>query len=248
MMGKQANFVLGWVGLATLGNHNTGDWIFQRLYEMNAVDLPLDQIARNLTDSATRDFAALPVSSAEGRCHFVLGGWHKDSGPPKPFTCVIFNDFIFHPAQGQNLATFSRAAQATQSFFYSIATFQEVKRPFYVFPIGDFQPKTLRSHFSGLKSLMKKGAETAAISAVCRQIALEAARHTTTISRNLISIEMDNKGRVRNSYYSEDGAEAMLIPDILSPQGPLLKSTLSTYIEGDQITLKFRGKTVKPKA
>jgi hypothetical protein len=93
---------------------------------------------------------------------------------------------------------------------------------------------------------MKKRPGTAAISAVCRQIALEAATHTTTIGRNLISTEMDNKGIVRSSYYSEGGTETIVIPDILSMQGTLLNATLAYSIEGDQITVKLRGKSVKP--
>jgi hypothetical protein len=92
---------------------------------------------------------------------------------------------------------------------------------------------------------MKKGADTATVSAACRRIALEAACHTPTISRNLISVEMHNCGSVRCSYYSEDGDEVMLIPDILSAQGTLLKATLSASIVNDEIKIKLRGKTVK---
>jgi hypothetical protein len=38
----------------------------------------------------------------------------------------------------------------------------------------------------------------------------------------------------------------MFMPDILSTQGTLIKSTLTTRIVGDEITLKLRGKSVKP--
>ena len=245
VMGGQAHFVLGWVGLATCVGHNTGDWIYQQLYGMNALDLPLDRIASELTGLATEHFATLPVSPKDRRCHFVLGGWRKDSGVQRPFTCVIYNDLVFHASKGRGHAIFTDAPEAAPSFLCSTASFLEVKRPFYVFPIGDISPKT-RAHFSGLKSLMKKRPGTAAISAVCRQIALEAATHTTTIGRNLISTEMDNKGIVRSSYYSEGGTETIVIPDILSMQGTLLNATLAYSIEGDQITVKLRGKSVKP--
>jgi hypothetical protein len=245
VMGDQARFVLGWVGLATCVGHNTGDWIYQQLYGMDALDLPLDRIAHELTGLATKYFATLPVSSRDRRCHFVLGGWHKASGVPRPFTCVIYNDLVFHAAKGNSPAIFTVASEAMPGFLYSTASFQAVKRPFHVFPIGDISPKT-RVHFSGLKSLMKKEPGTAAISAVCRQIALEAANHTTTIGRNLISTEMDNKGIVRSSYYSEEGTETMIIPDILSKQGTLLNATLGYSLEGDQITVSLRGKSVKP--
>jgi hypothetical protein len=249
VMGRQAQFVLGWVGLAKAGKHDTGDWVYQRLYEMNAVDLPLDQIAGNLTDLATRHFATLPLSEVDRRCHFVLGGWHKDSGVPKAFRCVIYNDLVFHAAEGHNAHTLVDAPVAASQFLNTIGSFATsatAKRQYDVFVTGDFTPRKLTAHFSGLKALMKRPAGAAAISAACRQIALEAARHTATISRSLISVEMDKRGGVRCSYHSEDGAEVMFIPDILSTQGTLLKSTVATSIVGDQITLKLRGKTVRP--
>jgi len=246
VMGRQAHFVLGWVGLAKVANHDTGEWAYQRLYEMNAVDLPLDQIAGNFTGLATKDFATLPVSAEDRRCHFVLAGWHKASGAPKAFWCVIYNDLIFHAASGNNAATLASAPVAASEFLYTIGSFAPVKRSYQVSVIGDFTPTKLKAHFSGLKALMKRRAGKAAIGAACRQIALEAARDTTTVSRNLISVEMDNRGSVRCSYYSEDGAEVMFMPDILSTQGTLIKSTLTTRIVGDEITLKLRGKSVKP--
>lgn len=246
-MGNQAHFVLGWSGLATCAGHNTGEWIYRQLWGMNAIGLPLDRIASELTGLATNYFATLPMSPRDKRCHFVLGGWRKDSGVPSPFTCVIYNDFVFHPSKGNSLATFTDAFEAAPGFMYSTASFMPVKRPFYVFPIGDISPK-MRAHFRGLKSLMKKGPGTAAISALCRQIALEAATHTTTIGKNLISTEMNNRGDVRASYYSEDGTETMITPDILSTQGTLLNATLVSRIEGDRVTVKLRGKSVKADA
>ncbi len=68
VMGSQAHFVVGWIGLATIGGHNTGDWLYRQLYEMNAKNIPIDQIAGNVTGLATRDFATLPVSAVDRRC------------------------------------------------------------------------------------------------------------------------------------------------------------------------------------
>jgi len=48
-----------------------------------------------------------------------------------------------------------------------------------------------------------------------RQIALEAGRHGKTIGKDLIAVEMDRTGDTHCSHYSEDGAEVILVPDIL---------------------------------
>jgi hypothetical protein len=50
---------------------------------------------------------------------------------------------------------------------------------------------------------------------VCRQIVLEAGRHGKTIGKDLIAVEMDSTGHNHCSHYSEDGAEVILVPDIL---------------------------------
>jgi hypothetical protein len=79
---------------------------------------------------------------------------------------------------------------------------------------GDCNPAKLRAHFRGLEGL-KKGAGEAEISSVCRQIALEAGRHGKTIGKDLVAVEMDRNGHNHCSHYSEDGAEVILVPDIL---------------------------------
>jgi hypothetical protein len=50
---------------------------------------------------------------------------------------------------------------------------------------------------------------------VCRQIALEAGRHGKTIGKDPIAVEMDSTGHNHCSHDSEDGAEVILVPDIL---------------------------------
>jgi hypothetical protein len=66
-----------------------------------------------------------------------------------------------------------------------------------------------------LEGLLKKGAGGAEISSVCRQIALQAGRHGKTIGKDLVAVEMDRTGHNHCSHYSEDGAEVILVPDIL---------------------------------
>jgi hypothetical protein len=63
--GSQTHFVLGWVGLAsTPFGHNTTDWLFKALGEMNARELKIEEIADHLGALATKRFAELS-----------LGGW-----------------------------------------------------------------------------------------------------------------------------------------------------------------------------
>jgi hypothetical protein len=79
----------------------------------------------------------------------------------------------------------------------------------------DCNPAKLGTHFRGLEGL-KKGAGGAEISSVCRQIALEAGRRAKTIGKDLVAVEMGRTGHNHCSHYSEDGAEVILVPDILS--------------------------------
>jgi hypothetical protein len=55
--GKKAHFVLGWCGLATTDEgHNTTDSLFKVLYEMDAVELSIEDIAGHLERLATAHF------------------------------------------------------------------------------------------------------------------------------------------------------------------------------------------------
>jgi hypothetical protein len=251
VMGKQVHFVLGWTGLARTGNlsHDTGSWLWQRLYEMNAVELPLVQILGDLTGMATRDFLALPESMRNKRCEFHLAGWHKVSGVATPFTCIIYNDLTFKAAQAYHLPVFESTAVASSQFMYCLGSFQSVKAPFLVRAMGDIDETALKSHFRALKGLLKKRVEPRRICSVCRQIVLEAARRRPkTVGRNLIEVEMDNKGGIRCSYYPDGDQETMLVPDILSARGTLIKGTVRHNIVGDQINVQLRGSRIVPPA
>jgi hypothetical protein len=246
VMGTQARFVLGWVGLAKVGSHNTADWIGNRLSEMDAVNLPPEQIVANIAATATEDFAMLPVCAADRRCHFILAGWHIGASGPKPFIGVTYNDLIYHASTRHSAAMFEPAPVATAQFFHTTASFRAGKRSHYVFGIGDCTAENVQLQLKGLRGLMKKRADVKSISAACRRIALEAASHTTTISRNLISVEMNNQGEGYCSFHSEEGAEAMILPDFLSTKGLVVNPRVSvTEIAGDEISFKFRAKLAR---
>jgi hypothetical protein len=248
VMGKQAHFVLGWTGLARTGNlrHDTGSWLWQRLHEMNAVELPLVQILGDLTGHATRDFLALPETIRNKRCEFHLAGWHKVAGVATPFTCLIYNDITFKAAKGHHLPIFESTGVASSQFMYCLGSFQDVRTPFLVRAMGDIDEPALRSLFRALKGLLKKRVEPSRICAVCRRIVLEAARRRPkTVGRNLIEVEMDNKGAIRCSYYPDGDQETMLIPDILSAGVALIKGTVRHSIVGDRINVQLRGSRIE---
>jgi hypothetical protein len=77
MQGSQAVFVIGWTGLATIANHNTGEWLHGQLDAMSAPILPLGTIVKTLADSATLHFATLPVT--DKRSTIQLGRLVRDS-------------------------------------------------------------------------------------------------------------------------------------------------------------------------
>jgi hypothetical protein len=111
--------------------------------------------------------------------------------------------------------------------------------------LGDYNPKKLMTHFRGLEGLLKRRAGKEAIGAACRQIALVAADLSQTINRNLITVEMDSTGQTHCSYHSEDGAEAMVVPDTLSLQGGSTQATIHTIVSGDQVTIRIQAKVAR---
>jgi hypothetical protein len=65
-LGRHTHFVLGWVGLAsTRFGHNTADWLFKTLIEMNARELNVDQIVGLFGKSGDREMVRLAEHSRE---------------------------------------------------------------------------------------------------------------------------------------------------------------------------------------
>jgi hypothetical protein len=228
--GAEARFVLGWIGLATAGRHHTGEWLFRTLYEMNAMNRTPEEIVETLADLATTHFHLLSGSSGHKRCHFVLGGWDKS----EPFVGVVSNfavpdslergdsDLRYH------FPSFYAGAVAAPKFQGWIGHFKNPReRDFVVDVSGDCEEAKLRPLLKGLKRLMRRRAGAARISAACRQIALEAGRHSKTIGKDLISVEMDCGGHGYCSHHSEEGTEQLLVPDMLTVQGGSTQATVS---------------------
>lgn len=54
---------------------------------------------------------------------------------------------------------------------------------------------------------------------------------------------MDNTGAATAFFYREDGTE-MLIPDILSTRGALIKGTIQGNVVGDHINIRLRASKI----
>lgn len=90
VLGLQARFVVGWVGMAldATFRHNTGDWLYETLRDMDAVSLTIDEIALRLEALATTYVAGL--TAHDKRLVFVMTGW-QDS---EPFIAIVSNYHI----------------------------------------------------------------------------------------------------------------------------------------------------------
>lgn len=250
VVGKYTRFVLGWVGLARepkYSKHDTGQWLREALCAIDAVELPIDRIAAALTGLATQHFGSLPLSAKDKRCQFVLGGWSTASGQQTPFTYVIYNDLIFNGAsedRGQQVLTAS--GTAAPHFMYSISSFTPIKRPFLVTVIGDFDATSLMVHFRGLRGLLKRRTESRAISAVCRQIVLEAARRRqSTVGKILLGVEMNSEGSTWCSYYNEQGDEELLVPDMLTERGFVANASVRPRVVGDELKIRVHAQVAR---
>src|ERR1700693_2082036 len=86
VQGMRARFVHGWLGEHRRpAPHKTADWIFKTLFEMNAVELSIEDIADRLQFLATTHFAKL--TALDKRILFVMAGWEKS----EPFVCIVSN-------------------------------------------------------------------------------------------------------------------------------------------------------------
>ncbi|MFY9562288.1 MAG: hypothetical protein WAQ52_18810, partial [Terriglobales bacterium] len=190
VLGKQARFVVGWIGFAAdeTFSHNTGDWLYETLRNMDAVELTVDDIARRLELSATTDLADLKAD--DKRLAFVMAGW-QDS---EPFVATVSNYLTVTnkrspetDSKTHHIPSITEAPIAASIFKGDIQRYaKKTDRDYIVNVAGDFKPEKLESAFMGLETLMKKRVPASEIAGACRRIALEASNHTKTIGHNLI--------------------------------------------------------------
>jgi hypothetical protein len=226
IVGTRVSCVVGWVGLATIGNHNTGSWLHRQLDAMGAISLDIQTLIKTLADSATIHFALLPKT--DKRCSFTFGGWfHTPTQTLEPFLCRVSN------------CEFGKAGLMSQTagvcfehgFMCQDPKKPPSKHPYLIYVTGDDATVSeLPQHFRGLRGLLKRRVDVSRISIACRQIALAIAdrqekkkqfdpKYVKTVGRNHLALEMDlKKGTVQSLYFPEDKSASMdLIADILSP-------------------------------
>jgi hypothetical protein len=65
VLGAKARFLVGWVGFAidATKRHETGLWLYETLRNMDAVELPIEEIANRLASAATNDLARLQAAN-----------------------------------------------------------------------------------------------------------------------------------------------------------------------------------------
>jgi hypothetical protein len=215
ILGRHAAFVLGWAGFAKTDDDrfNTGDWLFRALNHINAVELPLADIAANLTGEATHAFNRLRVPQKNKGCRFLLGGWQRTDGNAELFTGVIFNDLNYNSQPQYGESVWSESSIVDTKFMYSIASFGPVEFRCNVQVIGSVKNhEKIRHQMRVLRKVMDNRGKATAIVRACVDVAREAARHTRTISKDLIVLTLESNGLKRCVFLSEEDAEEVTGP------------------------------------
>ena len=129
---------------------------------------------------------------------------------------------------------------------YSLASFGPVEFPYQVQAIGSVKkPEKIKREMRVLRKVMDNHGGVGAVARACVDVAREAARHTRTISKDLIVVTLEKNGRKRCTFLSEDGTEEALMPDVISLSGSTTQGTIRTIFSGDGVTLEFRAKGLK---
>jgi hypothetical protein len=248
VLGSQARFVVGWVGMAldATFRHNTGEWLYETLRDMDAITLTIDEIARRLESLATTYVAGL--TAGDKRLVFVMTGW-QDS---EPFIAMVSN---YHTvinkrspddtSKTHHIPDVTEASVAAPTFKGNVQRYaKKTEQDYVVNAFGDFDSKKLQPAFMGLERLMKKQVPASEIAGACRRITLEASTHskTKTIGRNLIGVELDISGKSQCWFYSENELAATLIPPILGIEGSSRSAKIIYMRDG---TVSIEAKTTK---
>jgi len=218
--GDNVRCLVGWVGLATIDRHNTGDWLHGQLDAINADDPPLELFVQRLTDSATLHFATLNVR--DKRCEFTVVGWFR-VGPDRyaAFSAAIFN---------YEVRPWELSASHGAAFHYQITVQTRPSKHPYMLSVAGYEEavKEMPLFFRGLRGLLKRRAEAGVISGACRQVAAAIAamqtkkkaanpKFTKTVGDSQLTVELDMSGSVK-TFSSKDGIVSHSLPaDVVSP-------------------------------
>jgi hypothetical protein len=250
LKGQQVVALFGWTGLATIGGHNTGQWLHGQLDSMRAVDLSLVDIAKGLEDNATLHFATLPQT--DKRCSFAIGGLCVTSlNTIEPFFCRVTNCEVGHSAK--------LSPRASVRFETSAALMSRTRRskhPYVLAVSGDEQTASeLPLYWHGIRGLLKRRAGINEIAGACLQAARAVAgkqeeksqkdpRFVKTVGRNLLVVSIDvASGVMQSLFFPEDGSETqVLAADVLSADASARDVVVENRINADGNTeVKVKG-------
>jgi hypothetical protein len=250
LKGQQVVALFGWTGLATIGGHNTGQWLHGQLNAMRAVDLPLGDIAKALEDNATFHFATLPQT--DKRCSFAIGGLCvTPHNTIELFFCRVTNCEVGHSARLS-----SRASVKFETNFALISRTRRSKHPYILTISGDEQTASeLPLYWQGIRGLLKRRAGISQIAGACLQAARAVAvkqeeksqknpRFVKTVGRNLLVVGIDSaSGAIQSLFFPEDGSQAqVLAADVLSPDVSTRDVVVESRVNADGDTeLRVRG-------
>jgi len=250
LKGQQVIALFGWTGLATIGGHNTGQWLHGQLDAMRAIDLSLGDIAKALEDNATLHFATLPQT--DKRCSLAIGGlFVTPVNTIEPFFCRVTNCEVGHSAK-----LLSRASVKFETDFTLISRTRRSKHPFILTISGDEQTASeLPLYWHGIRGLLKRRVGTGQIAGACLQAALAISDRqerkkqkdpgfVKTVGRNLLVVGIDiASGAMQSLFFPEDGSQAqVLAADVLSPDVSTRDVVVESRVNADGDTeVRVRG-------
>lgn len=217
LAGKHARLVLGWVGLACFGAHNTGDWLTEQLVASKAADLNIADIAQVLKEGATAQIANLRIAAGPKRTSFVMAGWYRTREGFAPTLVRISNC-----EQGSDWTLMREALPKFDVTSLGLSAKRPIRKPHAILVSGrEEAADDFDRHFQGLQRLLKRSPEAVQVRNVCVEIMREAAAmpsYGETIGRNLITVEMHrDHGAISTWYHPEDLSNAVEhIPDIIT--------------------------------
>ena len=250
LKGRLVVALFGWTGLATIGGHNTGQWLHGQLDAMHAVDLPLGDIAKALEDNATLHFATLPQT--DKRCSFAIGGLCVTPlNTIEIFFCTVTNCEV-----GPSAKLSSHASVKFETNVALISRTRQSKHPYILTVSGDEQTADeLPLYWRGIRGLLKRRVGISQIAGACLQAARAVAdkqeeksqkdpRFVKTVGRNLLVVGIDSaSGVIQSLFFPEDGSQAQaLAADVLSPDVSTHDVVVESRVNADGNTeVKVKG-------
>jgi hypothetical protein len=243
--GDRVRCLVGWVGLAMIEKHNTGEWLHGQLDAIIPDDPPVEEFVNRLTNSATLHFATLNVR--DKRCEFIVVGWFSiEQDRYIPFSATVSN---------YEVRPWEVSASHGPKFHYKMSVQTRPSKHPYMLSVAGYEQavREMPLYFRGLRGLLKRRAEVGVISGGCRQVAAAIAamqtrkraanpRFIKTVGDAQLTVEMDLDGAV-NTFSSRDGVVAHSLPaDAIYPVITTRDMRVDRAVDADgTIRLHVRG-------